>query len=103
QLVHQWDVAWTQLLRSTIALEQLQLQKYSHGIQSAVQQRISMEKNFLEQQKVWIIDNNPIRIMDRGYAMVFQDRKRILDLAELDTRQAVGLVMGKQTITINEG
>lgn len=102
QMVHQWDVSLTHLIRTSIERERLFLQKCFHEFQVSATNRIATEKNLLEQHKIWIIDNNPFRIMNRGYAMVFQDRKRILDLTELDGSQAVELVMGTQKITINE-
>ena len=82
--------------------ERFQLEKYSYSMMQAVRQQLHVEQLSLQQLRIWVVENNPIHIMKRGYAMVFQDQKRITDLRKIDIKRPVRLLMDQQNITINE-
>lgn len=61
--------------------------------------REQMEVNALSAS---IMTHNPYEIMKRGYAMIFQQDKRITSLSTLQKEKPVTIVMNRQKIDINE-
>ncbi|HLT93815.1 MAG TPA: exodeoxyribonuclease VII large subunit [Membranihabitans sp.] len=63
---------------------------------------IQAEKTAIGQQRIWILENNPYRIMDRGYALVFQNNHRIRNLDQIRRDEPFDLVMNHQKMTVHE-
>lgn len=82
--------------------ERFQLEKQSNSMMHLSGKILHHEQLDLQQLRMWVIENNPFHIMRRGYAMVFQEQKRITDLDSINKEQPISIIMDHQKITINE-
>lgn len=89
-------------IQSRTDSEMFQLDKQIYAIKNQVTKRIHGENLTVQQLRLWIVENNPVQIMQRGYAMVYQKGNRLRNLRLLDIDLPVDLVMDSQKITINE-
>lgn len=89
-------------IQSRTDSEMFQLDKQIYAIKNQVTKRIHGENLTVQQLRLWIVENNPVQIMQRGYAMVYQKGNRLRSLRLLDIDLPVDLVMDSQKITINE-
>ncbi|HLU93354.1 MAG TPA: exodeoxyribonuclease VII large subunit [Membranihabitans sp.] len=89
-------------IQSRTDSEMFQLDKQIYAIKNQVTKRIHGETLTVQQLRLWIVENNPVQIMQRGYAMVYQKGNRLRSLRLLDIDLPVDLVMDSQKITINE-
>lgn len=89
-------------IQSRTSLEKFELEKQMARIRTGATQVIHQEKLNVQHLRMWIVENNPYRIMQRGYAMVFQDHQRIRELDQLEADQPIQLVMNHQKITVHE-
>ncbi len=92
----------THLAKSHLRNEMFLLEKLRHSLYHVTNDVIQKELFFLHEMNIWITQNNPIHIMQKGYAMVYQKHYRIMNLNAIDKEQPVLLIMDQQNITINE-
>lgn len=102
QSLQQLELSTRHSIISRADSERFDIEKKIHSMTNLIAVLLNTEKLSIQQLQLWIIENNPIRIMQRGYAMVFQDQKRIKDLRNIDKDQPIDLIMDQQNITINE-
>lgn len=82
--------------------ERFVLQKQFTEIKNFATRAVHDEKMNVQELRMWIVENNPIQIMQRGYAMVFQDHHRIRDFDSLIDDHPIELVLNQQKITVHE-
>lgn len=82
--------------------ERQSLERLMKTISYSARLRVHREQLDLQKMKLQIVQNNPFHIMERGYAMVFQNNQRIKDLEQLDIKKPILLQMGQQNIIIHE-
>lgn len=82
--------------------ERFKLDKQIHSIGHLTSKVFHKEHLFLQEMRIWVMQNNPFDIMQRGYAMIFQNQKRITNLNQINEELPIRLVMNQQKITINE-
>lgn len=89
-------------IQTRISNERYALDKQMSDVSNLATRSIHNEKMRVQEYQMWIVENNPFQIMQRGYAMVFQNQHRIRDLDHLEDNQPIELVMNHQKINVYE-
>lgn len=90
------------LIHMYLKEEKISLDQRFFSIRELARRRIHLEQMIIREHASSIVTHNPYEMMKRGYAMVFQNEKRIKNLDDIELKRPVTLVMNEQKITINE-
>lgn len=102
QELERWTAFADREIRLRLLEESQTLDRERREIRSLVQNFSHREQLDITRLLSFLSSQNPYEIMKKGYAMIFQDTERILDLSHIRQDQPVILVMNKDKLTINE-